>query len=162
MAKVTTTFTIAAGFFGLVAIALHRESQTSATWFFTVLSTLSFLCALYANLKEGDSSPHFEERKLLLNSSLAIIDDRGRLTVEMVGSFRDDVNKYRYALSEEQAEFISHLLSAVGDVRINNTEIGSNSLSNEERKDLISENRVHLDKIERAREVIEKYLREST
>ena len=101
-------------------------------------------------------------REILFNSALEIIDARGRLTTELVGKFRDSVKKYRYALSEDQREFISHLLSAVGDVRINNAELGSDTLPKEERKQFISENRIHLDKIEKARENIEAYLSENT
>ena len=80
----------------------------------------------------------------------------------MVDAFRGSVKKYRYALTEEQREFISHLLNAVGNVRINDEELKSDTISEDKRKEFISKNRVDLNKIEKAREVIEGYLSENT
>ena len=156
----TTNFTIAAGLFGLIAIATHRESTTSVTWLFTTLAGISFLCALYANFKKTETDTYFEERKFLLNSALEIIDARTRLNVKMVATFKDTFKQYKYSLTEEQKEFISSLFSAVDDVRINNEELTGLDVC-KERTELISQNRSLLNKIEKSRLVIEEYLSET-
>ena len=154
--------TIVASILGLVSLVLYREGLDDTGLIFAVFSGLLLVSALISSIKAKGPSPHKRERKLLLNSALEIIDARTRLTIELVSKFRDNVKKYRYALSKEQNEFISQLLSSVGDVRINDTELESDTLSRDERKQFISENRIHLDKIEKDREVIEEYLSENT
>jgi hypothetical protein len=154
----STTLVIIGTIFGLISGALTSYGHDVPALMTLLLAITAFSLALLAHLKDRQSDSNSEERKLLLNSALEVIDARTRLTIELVSDFRDNINKYRYALTEEQREFISHLLSTVGDVRINDTEIGSDTLSKEERKKLISENREHLDKIEKSRIIIEQYL----
>jgi hypothetical protein len=136
----------------------HKESSLIVLMFALTLSVM----AIVVWCKENSAGKHHIERKIILNSALEIIDARTRLTVELIGKFRDDFKKYRYSLSEEQREFMSNLLNTVEDVRINNAELECDTLSTEERKQFISENRANIDKIEKAREVIEGYLRKST
>lgn len=147
---------------GLISGTLFALEYKQTALLFFVLALVSIAVDIALHFTSRNQGSNIEERKILLTSALEIIDARTRLTVEMVATFRDNVKKYRYALSEEQREFISHLLNAVGNVRINDTEVGSDTLSEEERNRFISENREHLDKIEKARGVIEAYISENT
>lgn len=154
--------TMAAGIFGVVATVLHREGLGNLSLFFAVLTVIALVGALYTHLGTPKSDSNVEERKNLFNSALKTIDARTRLTVEIVGEFREIFRKYRYAITEEQKELMEHLLSAIGDVRINDEELKDADLPKEEREKLIYSNRELLDKIEKARLVIEQYLSEST
>lgn len=146
--------------FGLISGGLFAYGHDSLALVTLSIAVGFLLYALIEHLKIRGS--HLKERKTLLNSALEIIDARTRLTVDLVGKFRADCKKYRYALPEEQRVYISHLLSAIGDVRINDTELSSDTLTDEERKMFISENRAHLNKIEKSRSVIESFLNKTT
>lgn len=153
--------TIIGGIFGAIASALYSYNHDSAALTFTVSMVLLFCIAAFLRFKSIKGA-HRKERKILLNSALNIIDARTRLTVDLVDKFRDDVKRYRYALAENQHEYISHLLSAVGDVRINDEELKSETLSKEGRSALVADRRKLLNNIEKARSVIESYLNENT
>ena len=146
---------------GLISAALFNFGHDATGLLFTAVAVLAFTGAAVVHSNKKKSESHIGERKILLNSALEIIDARTRLTVELVSKFRDDVKKYRYVLTEEQQMDISHLLDAAGDVRINDTEL-SDDLPGEERTKLIAEKRLLLDKIEKSRVLIERYLSENT
>jgi len=155
----TTTFTIVASILGVISGILHKQDFSELSMFFGLMAIIVLFLALKESCKSEEKATG-EERKTLLTACLDIIDSGTGLTVKNVSDFRNTFKKYRYSLNNEQKEFINHLLSAVGDVRINNEEL-NNLGEGKERTEIISNNRVLLNKIERSRLIIEQYLSES-
>ena len=155
----TTRFTIVASIFGIISGLFHKQGSSGLSIFFGSIAIIALFLALSESWT-SEAKNNKEERRILLTACLKIIDARTRLTVENIGEFRFVFKQYRYTLTEEQNGFIGSLLSAVGDLRINNEELtGLDECK--ERTDLISGSRLLLNKIEKSRLVIEEYLRQT-
>ena len=153
----TFIITTVAGMTAIVSGALfsYGHSNSGITVLLLSLSLSLWAITIRLNLRKNP-----EERKILLNACLEIIDLRTRLTVENVGEFRSVFKQYRYSLTREQKRFVGSLLSAIGDTRINNEEL--TGLGDcEERNNLIASNRSLLNKIEKSRLVIESFLNQT-
>jgi len=158
----TTILSISGGMLGLVSATLFALDYNSSALVFFMLALVVSAAAIFSHLNASRSNANIDERKILFNSALETIDARTRLTIDIVGNYRDTFKKYRYAINDEKRKFMEHLLSALGDIRINNEELKNTDLPDEERKVLIAKNRELLDRIENARPIIEQYMSENT
>ena len=144
---------------GLMSGSLFALNHDSIAIFLFLLAVLFFSIDIALHCI-ADKNKHPEERKILLTACLKIIDARTRLTVENIGEFRDTFKQYRYSFTREQKFFVGSLLSAVGDVRINNEELTGLGVCKERAK-LLSDNSSLLDKIEKSLLVIEEFLNQT-
>jgi hypothetical protein len=158
----TTTFRILAGIFSLVAGVLFKFNHVTPAVISTVFALCSLVAALIANNKEPKLKKHSKENRVLFMASLKIIEARTRITLDLINDFKNIFNENRHFISPDQEDTILDLISALGDVRINDAELADKSMPLESRPAMVTERRVFLDRVENMESTIDKYLRKIT
>jgi len=126
-----------------------------------LLSSVLLLCFLipYRYHINKKYSIHVDEQKELFTSSIELIKARTRLTLGLISEFKLIFNKNKYFIRTAQEKMLIALISDLGDIRIDDEELKSNTLSPVERKSLVAHRRILIDRVENMLPTIEKYLR---
>jgi len=105
---------------------------------------------------------NLHEKREIFTAALEIIKASTRLTIDLISEFRAIFEKNKYFIKSAQEKMLIGLVSDLGDIRINDEELKSDTLSPEERKALVAHRRKLLDRIENMEPTIENYLRKIT
>ncbi|MFA6499979.1 MAG: hypothetical protein WC256_12300 [Desulfurivibrionaceae bacterium] len=158
----TLTLRIIAGIFAAIATILFKyEHNLLGT--FSILLTIVFLgAALFANNNESKTKNHTEKQRALFTTASEIAKARTRITLDLTNEFKTIFEENKYFIKPAQEKMLIGLVSDLGDIRIDDEELKSDTLAPGERKALVAHRRKLLDRVENMQTTIENYSRKIT
>lgn len=155
----TLNLRIIATILGIISAFAFRYDHKYISLTLAVLAILLLIAAIFTNRPPKISDDHKEEQRALFKAALKIIEARTRITLDLINDFKAIFEENRHFIGTDQEDTILDLISALGDVRINDAELADKSMPLESRPAMVTERRVFVDRVENMKSTIDKYLR---